>query len=380
MIVEVPITFPVTGRKKGNQRVLDYNVWETIEIDIPVVSTEDAPVAVRWNNRFPEELLVDEYSRDEWGHHDPDGFSHTVMYGDFHWEPLNNAHNEWCPVGGTSPPLLVDEMVEGLARHGEMPLIGLTGFDRKARASVEESGNDPFYLFDRAVAHGRERAVLATRERFAKLICVEGRLYRKCEEPFLWLMKGTTVPNRTTAPADTEVALVRVCTGKAPAPQHRVLRFGNRTRWSLAEERDVLNAAGTYNSTSRRREEAGRINGGLGLEVVHQHAFDADAHLRRRIGEMFMDLLKAFNPVPFGKLPMRTTACLVTLDDAYRRIGTEEGLSAFEDAVRDLHAQLSNDRHDQHEHAWKAKEMVELLEGRDVSLALEMERPGAEGP
>jgi hypothetical protein len=69
MLFNVPLAYMVTGTPKGRKNETEEQFWEYVEIDIPVLPDDAAPVAVTWDDRYPVESAwlkhQDDWSRDQ---------------------------------------------------------------------------------------------------------------------------------------------------------------------------------------------------------------------------------------------------------------------------------------------------------------------------
>ncbi|MCZ7860664.1 hypothetical protein O9X98_04535 [Agrobacterium salinitolerans] len=65
MLFRVPLPYKVNGTPKGKRTQTEEQFWEYIEVDIPVVTDEAAPVAVTWDDRYPAETMWKTHE-DDW--------------------------------------------------------------------------------------------------------------------------------------------------------------------------------------------------------------------------------------------------------------------------------------------------------------------------
>jgi hypothetical protein len=70
MLFNVPLPYKVKGTPKGKRNETDEQYWEYVEIDIPVMTDESAPIAVEWIDAIPEDCTYlrfkDDWLRDQW--------------------------------------------------------------------------------------------------------------------------------------------------------------------------------------------------------------------------------------------------------------------------------------------------------------------------
>lgn len=66
MLFRLPLVYEVTGTPKGRKNETTESFWEYVEIDIPVIADENAPIAVIWDDRLPETPMEYMRDRDNW--------------------------------------------------------------------------------------------------------------------------------------------------------------------------------------------------------------------------------------------------------------------------------------------------------------------------
>jgi hypothetical protein len=368
LIINVPFKFNVQGLRKGRQRNSSYEVWELAELDVPVVSVDDAPVAVSWDDRFPELLRPDQYAPAEWGCHSADGSAHTVYHDNSHWVALNASDNAWASDPGPYGPFLFDELVRKLAADGECPVLGSHGYDTKAKRQVEECGNDAHELFYDVTSSTREHRLRDLTRKASNLIIVDNRMYRRCIEPQFWIMRGIVSSNRTSAGDSNYVAIVRVATDEAAVKTHSCVPFAGRKTFGLGEFDEISAHARSFNERRYYGEQADAINGAARPAITHTMAFDEAAHIRSRVRELWALLAKEFMPIQLGQMAKPTIRRFLDLDDLLAGIGTEEGLLKFEEAVFALHSDLSSVHNKQHRLSSLTEDLVDILENRDIAI------------
>lgn len=374
MIINVPFSYQVEGRRAGRQRNGTHDIWELAELDILVVSPEDAPVAVSWDDRLPEILRVDQYASKDWGSHSVDGSAHTVYFENSHWVALNAHENQWAPLDGPYPALNFDDLVRRIETKGECPLIGTHGYDAKARKQVEECRNDGHYLFDDIKSSNRDYNLRQLNKKAAPLIVVGDRLYRKCLEPRLWLMQGTVNANRTTAGEGYQIALVRVTTSHAHEKHHRLIAWDGRKAFGLNEIDLAISYAADFNKYRNNAEAADTLNRNARPAITHIMAFDEAAHFRGRIHQLHSTLVDKFLPIQLGQIARSTHRCFIDLDEASLELKSSEGLARYEDAALRMQKDLSNPHNQQHNLLRHADDLVELLENRNIDIGDAIDR------
>ncbi|MCS4089626.1 hypothetical protein [Rhizobium sp. BK176] len=372
MIVNVPFKYEVEGRREGRQRNGTYDVWEIAEMDLRVVSPEDAPVAVSWDDRLPDFLRIDQYAAAEWGSHSVDGSAHTVHFENSHWVALNEAENRWAAPFGAYGPLKFDDLIRRIETHGECPVLGPYGFDSKAKKQVEACRNDGHYMFDDIKKSNRDYKLRQLIKKASPLIVVGDRLYRKCLEPRLWIMKGTVNANRTTAGESYHVALVRVTTDHEHEQHHRRIDWNGRKAFGLNEIDVALSHAAEFNKFRYNAPAADARNKNARPVITHIMAFDEAAHLRGRIHQLHSRLVDGFLRVEIGQTARSTLRCFVDLDEGLLELKTATGLARYEEAALRIQKDLSNPHNNQHNLLRFADELVEVLENRNIDIGDEI--------
>ncbi|MCV9964533.1 hypothetical protein OIU34_21825 [Pararhizobium sp. BT-229] len=65
MLFRVPLAYDVKGIPKGKRNETNEQFWEYIEVDIPLLTDEAAPVAVTWDDRYPAQSMWMKHE-DDW--------------------------------------------------------------------------------------------------------------------------------------------------------------------------------------------------------------------------------------------------------------------------------------------------------------------------
>ncbi|MBY3433343.1 hypothetical protein HFN89_04100 [Rhizobium laguerreae] len=375
MIVSVPFQYRVEGLREGRQRNGTHDVWELAELDIRVVSSEDAPIAVSWEDRLPDMLRIDPHAPGDWGCHSVDGSAHTVFYENSHWVALNADQNMWAAEPGPYAAFTFDDLVRRIERSGDCPVMDTAGYyDGKARKQVEACRNDGHYMFSDIKSSTRDHRLRGLNKKASSLIMVGDRLYRKCLEPRLWLMKATVHADRTTAGQSHDVALVRVTIGHEHEQHHRRVDMHGRKTLGLNECDLAISLAAEFNRWRTHAAAADAVNQNRRVAVTHMLAFDEDAHLRDRVRQLHSRIVEQFLPIPIGQMAKSTLRCFVELDDAQLDLKTTEGLALFEEAALRMQKDLSNPHNNQHKLLPLADELVEVLDNRNIDLGETIEK------
>lgn len=65
MLFRVPLAYNVTGTPKGKRTETTEQFWEYVEVDLPVLTDEAAPIAVTWDDRYPAQSMWRKHE-DDW--------------------------------------------------------------------------------------------------------------------------------------------------------------------------------------------------------------------------------------------------------------------------------------------------------------------------
>lgn len=371
MILDIPFRYEISGRKHGNVRYGDYQVWETMPIEIREVSPREAPLAVSWDDRFPEGMLLDAYARAEWGPHSLAGDAHTVFFDDSHWVALNADVSIVGPADTGYGPCLTDDIAAQIVHEKDCDLFQVREFDTRARRQVVEHGNDGHSMFSH-VKYSHRRQTIGLRQKIAHdLISVDGRLYRKCDEPKLWLMVGTTHHDRTSSGERYRTAVMRVESKVSRTRKERTITPGGRLYFSVGEAHELHAFAAQYNEGRSQLSVAMTARNHHALPVVHQdHSIDEEAHATQRIEAAANDFLALAKDYKIGSIPRATAYLLLDLEGHLNVISEPDGLAAFEETVSRLRQDMLAPQHPLNRGLRYLDEMSTLLDSRNIDIAI----------
>ncbi|MCV9964619.1 hypothetical protein OIU34_22265 [Pararhizobium sp. BT-229] len=178
MIIEVPIRYNASGRKKGNSINSTLPFQEMIEVDIPVVGDEEAPVVAEWDDTPP----VGTSPRSSgWTVRPGEEREHVRLFDDAYWRPLRNHE-----ISGTEDghPISAGEFtrIVGEGRHRSVfPVFELTG--RKFFP--------PERYFETVDFSARRKHAPLVQRAAADLLIVDGVVYGRCIEPMILVSMAT---------------------------------------------------------------------------------------------------------------------------------------------------------------------------------------------
>jgi hypothetical protein len=179
VIIEVPIRYHASGRKKGNSINSTLPFQELVEVDIPVVGAEDAPVVAEWDDTPPVGASV---PNSDWEIRLGAEIEHVRFYDDAYWRPLRGyeitGSNDGHPISVVDFARTVEE-----GKHlSVFPRFELTG--RKFFA--------PEQYFETVDFSKRRLHVPLVEKAAADLLVVDGFVYARCIEPMI-LVKMTVL-------------------------------------------------------------------------------------------------------------------------------------------------------------------------------------------
>jgi hypothetical protein len=186
MLFRLAQQYVIRGIKKGNRSLRDHYVIETMEMDIPVVSADDAPVAVMWNDAVP--VAFPRGNDTIWRAYSADGQQHTRWYMGSHWKRCLESDLIESHVTRAVPPLTVDALVANIEDQGGNLLTGASTF----RYQPEKRGteiHDPLGHFSSIEKSDRDTALAKIEEQSADLMIVDDVVYVRCAEPKVCVIK-----------------------------------------------------------------------------------------------------------------------------------------------------------------------------------------------
>nr|WP_250807784.1 hypothetical protein [Neorhizobium tomejilense] len=90
MIFEIPFKYEISGRKEGRELNSKSARWEFARIDVPNVSSDDAPIVVEWTEA--DDLQRSSFNADKAPVLADDGRQHVRYYDGRHWLPVLASH------------------------------------------------------------------------------------------------------------------------------------------------------------------------------------------------------------------------------------------------------------------------------------------------
>lgn len=262
MIFEIPYEFSISGRKKGNLRTATAKTYETVEIDVPVVDPDMAPVAVEWDHALPDDIRIDPGL---WRGVPVDGTQHVRFFEGAYYERVelrldNPPFDRACGFLGCDDLAIRDRDLPEIEVFGLRTLIG-----KSWRKDVDRTDNDALSEYDTVRGTQRSKVRQAIIDEASTLILVDGTVYRKCAEPVV-LAVGVYFHDGAGARGRGVVLLV--------SPEHRAAtraqNIGNARRYTIGE-------------FSKAIAYARRVNAPIG--ELAARANDENAKRRPRVAE-----------------------------------------------------------------------------------------------
>ncbi|MBY3433847.1 hypothetical protein HFN89_06760 [Rhizobium laguerreae] len=252
MILEIPIRYRASGRRKGNSINSTLPFQEKIAVEIEVLSDEEAPVAADWDDTPPEGLS-------------PQGHGWTILPGGEreHVRSFDNAF--WRPLRRyevvpdvDAHPISVGEFAratEDGTHAAGFPAVELTG--RKFFGAAE--------YFETVDFSDRAKYAASVEAAARDIMLVDGVVYQKCLEPMIvqrmmlfdrqsaalsgqmisHMGEVLRIVNRPpTDPSPTATAIYRSFSSAETYPLHMFKEALSRTRRQNAANRrtkDMLN-------------------------------------------------------------------------------------------------------------------------------------------
>ena len=178
VIIEVPIRYNASGRKKGNSINSTLPFQEIIEVDIPVVGDEEAPVVAEWDDTPP----VGTSPRSSgWTIRPGEEREHVRFFDDAYWRPLRD-HEITGSEGGH--PISAGDFARtvGEGKHRSVfPVFELTG--RKFFP--------PEQYFETVDFSKRRQHAPLVEKAASDLLIVDGVVYGRCIEPMILVLMTT---------------------------------------------------------------------------------------------------------------------------------------------------------------------------------------------
>lgn len=195
MLFRVPLAYTVTGTPKGKLKETRDQFWEYAEVDIPVISDEEAPVAVVWDDTVPEDMR-NLFDKDKWEsvkrpgqesndptrtHRTPaDGIHMTRLRDGEHFIRTVLADDYNSPVAALTPDRLAAYLTPG-------PHSRFFGQDNiySANQGAERPVEATPYRADRPFTSTFTEAHAALSRAASAYMIVDGEIFERSSEPVI---------------------------------------------------------------------------------------------------------------------------------------------------------------------------------------------------
>ena len=242
MIIEIPIRYNASGRKKGNSINSTLPFQELIEVDIPVVADEEAPVVAEWDDTPPAGASP----RSGWTIRPGEEREHVRYFDDAYWRPLKNYEIVGGEDGNPISAGVFTRIVGEGKHHSVFPVFELTG--RKFFP--------PEQYFQTVEFNGSMKHAHLVQEAAGDLLIVDDCVYGRCIEPMILVFMTTFDRERLGAVMGYSGHVVRIV--NRPQDDYR---FTSADTYPLHMFREALGKARRLNATSNRtKDEANEFN------------------------------------------------------------------------------------------------------------------------
>lgn len=174
MLFKAPMAYDVTYVPKGKRNERKEQFWEYVEIDIPVLSDETAPVAVEWRDGWPVPEIARLHQRDDWAKTFP------VPSDGRHVMRLRDGEYFLKSPTSTTP----DDLARSLDPENNFLPFGLPFIHRDNRGA-ERPFSDAESRADRECASEFSNVLASLRERVSSYFIADGHLYERSSEPIV---------------------------------------------------------------------------------------------------------------------------------------------------------------------------------------------------
>lgn len=191
MLFQVPMPYEVTGVQKGKRLESKEQFWEYVEVDIPVLSDEIAPVAIVWQDGLPTNPEIwSMHERDKWKSTNPYPEDGVQMTRFFEGEHYVRRYDRLSPDGlaaSLNPQNSYHILSVGHIWHGDADK------DEKPVAAVP-------YREDKFFATNYEAKVAELREKASRFFIVGNDIFERSSEPVIIKTSYRTENSATTIP------------------------------------------------------------------------------------------------------------------------------------------------------------------------------------
>ncbi len=355
MIIEVPIRYNASGRKKGNSINSTLPFQEMIAVDVPVVSDEEAPVVAEWDDTPPSAVSA----RGGWAIRPGEEREHVRFCGNAYWRPLRNhelaGNEDGNPISSRDFTKIVSEG----SHRSVFPVFELTG--RKFFS--------PEQYFETVDFSARRKHARLVEQAAGDLLIVDGMVYGRCFEPMVLVFMTTFDRERMGTLTGYSGHVVRIV--NRPPDDYR---FTSADTYPLHMFREALGRARRLNATSTRtKEEANEfsekkqpvLSGDYFLDPENAPISDCAIKLRQ-----FLAVIERHRD---AMLPLSDTVKMKLycgLRDALEEMPSDQAMDAVEVLGQEYIDRYEVDREHNHPEQIFLKKAMKAASERPVALMI----------
>lgn len=347
MRLPVLIQYSVWHAQPGG-RMRQKPAFEIVDFDVAAATTDEAPIAVRWNDRpHPEQI-------EGWDHWNETGDGHTRWFGGCHWKPLLDTRKSHSgPL-----PVLDFDTLEALSKSPQ-PAARFLGNWSFANLNPPRNRPEdcPDEVLRKVVGDTRNDAIKSVKEELSKLLFVDGVAYEACHEPRIVMIQAIVGDPETNRSAVTtrsmrivaDELVIRMAVADDPDRVVPVTRFED-----LHSMNRLFDRYGITEMDEIRRPE-----------IELWASIDEDAHWDKVAMARIGQFLSAHSTVTLGQMNPSQLSSVKDAIDAKSIADRDERLEAFERVL----GSLAN--------AWPKYDRVEALQqlaldlgGREINVPI----------
>jgi hypothetical protein len=307
MIFSLPVHYSIYGVKTGNTVSRDYQFAELVEFDIPVISPDDAPIAVSWSTSLQVALNAEDGDSDValFGYRPDDNEMHTRFFDDGHWvccleqhcKPGDSRFDDW-PADRPDEPAIAPKLSDtGLSflldNNLRNPVSNHPTMGKDAFAKMRKTQNNPEDLFALITLSTRASRIAEIEALVGQHVIIDGQVYRRCSEPKLNLL---TAYIRSRRGSTTEVKLIKIETDSDTNEEFERLRLSH----SIGDFDAALSSADRLSG----RSSAARHENSERMPTIHlPHTIDEGYRLMVGINNAVNDYLIEMGQVYGARMP-----------------------------------------------------------------------------
>ncbi|MCS4088858.1 hypothetical protein [Rhizobium sp. BK176] len=171
MLFNVPLAYTVKGTPKGKRTETTEQYWEYVEVDIPVLTDEAAPLAVEWDDSIPADCTWHRY-RDDWEN------AQRVPENGIHAMRMKEGEFYLRRTDGLTP----DTLASKLNPHADFRIFG-ENFIHYDNKNAEKPVDQSAYRQDKDFSSTFDEEVSKLRRAAERVFIVGDEIYEPSSEP-----------------------------------------------------------------------------------------------------------------------------------------------------------------------------------------------------